>query len=544
MTELFQMYPLAAWSVVATLAVICLIAALWEKVKWWWLNTWYNFPIIGKATRLSNDSNNAANTDGWFKAERTLCQDYKSFIRIQSEYDFNEKIAYLNKAGDNGRKSTPVMIWVLTVILVFIEAKGFSYVLAGYTVPGASESNQEMAANGLSIIISVIAVAFTHFAGIELYKTFKIRAARRAWIGEGRARPLHTQSITLADPQSTDDGEREYTQVSNRVGVETSYVVTWATILFVIVIAVTATIVRGQTAEKILGESVRTQKSEIQAPAGPASGLDMGAGKNVIPENDLKSSKDADFKGVDEGAELDRRSYWFTFGLLAFLFVFLQGLGVLFGYRWGFAGRNSKAAYKALRNGRYATYEDVRDDVMKVADKAQSMLENLQQRMMDRHGKFGMTGNFHTKRTFDEFLAETQMAEEQHRAREREKTKERRRQDRDEAAQTCNAIPAPPTGPKVTVIPVAQTAPQAPPSFPPALTSDPSVMPVVENNFSDVDRALVKFDEFGDDAAAKHAFLQKLPETLFQDVKAAIKNRKSKASLAQKQRDAEIGDLL
>lgn len=32
--------------------------------------------------------------------------------------------------------------WVLTIALVFVEAMGFSYVLAGHTLPGASENMQ------------------------------------------------------------------------------------------------------------------------------------------------------------------------------------------------------------------------------------------------------------------------------------------------------------------------------------------------------------------------------------------------------------------
>ncbi|MFX5817271.1 hypothetical protein ABTE26_20460, partial [Acinetobacter baumannii] len=85
----------------------------------------------------------------------------KKFIHIQDEHDFNEKVTYLTKSGDNGRKATPNWIWLLTISMVFVEAMGFSYVLAGYTLPGASENLQQTGAYGIAFLISVILVAFT-----------------------------------------------------------------------------------------------------------------------------------------------------------------------------------------------------------------------------------------------------------------------------------------------------------------------------------------------------------------------------------------------
>lgn len=137
MKEFFATYPLAAWSTVSVLLAVVVIVSLWEKVRWWWFNTWVNFPLIGRIATLSGDHNEDTAYPGWFSGERTLCQEYKNFVHIQDEHDFNEKITYLTKAGDNGRKDTPKWIWLLTVSMVFVEAMGFAYVLAGYTLPGA-----------------------------------------------------------------------------------------------------------------------------------------------------------------------------------------------------------------------------------------------------------------------------------------------------------------------------------------------------------------------------------------------------------------------
>lgn len=207
MKELFLTYPLAAWSVVSIMVAGLVTMLMWQKMKWWWHNTWYSFPLIGRIASLSGDLNPAQET-GWFKGERALCRDYKQFIRIQDEHDFNEKISYITKSGDTGRKDTPKWIWLLTIALVFVEAMGFSYVLAGFTIPGASENTQQYGTLGIAFMLSVILIAFTHFSGHELYVASKIKQARQEWAeddsiqGNGEKHKLRSEEIGLADRKS------------------------------------------------------------------------------------------------------------------------------------------------------------------------------------------------------------------------------------------------------------------------------------------------------------------------------------------------------
>ena len=221
--EFFTAFPALAWSIVSVMLALVVIVALWEKIKWWWLNTWMSFPVIGRISTLSKDINRDTMDKAWFNAEKALCRDYKKFIRIKDEHDFNEKIEYLTKAGDNGRKPMPSWIWLLTAGMVFIEAMGFSYVLAGYTLPGASENIQQTGAYGIAFLISVILVAFTHFAGHELHQSGAIKSARREWVEDGRHGKLSTGNMPLGKSQIIDDGQPAYTQLANRVGTQESY---------------------------------------------------------------------------------------------------------------------------------------------------------------------------------------------------------------------------------------------------------------------------------------------------------------------------------
>jgi len=506
MKEFFQTYPVAAWSIVSTMLALIVVASLWDKLKWWWHNTWYRFPLIGRLASLSQDSNEDPSHEGWFKGERSLCRDYKKFIRIQNEHDFNEKITYLTKAGDTGRRETPGWIWLLTVAMVFVEAMGFSYVLAGYTLPGASENLQQTGAYGIAFLISIILVAFTHFAGHELHKSSQIKHARREWIEDGRKGKFSTGTVPLARPQSQDDHAPAYTQLVNRVGTHPSNMITIGATVFVVAIALFATYVRGQVLEKQLQQQVTAQTSQAELTIrATSSGLDMSAkSSNDLPDADLKANKQADEKAANDEASLDRHGGWGTFIALAFVFVFLQILGVIFGYRWGFAGKDSSSAFRAIGKGRYATYADVRAHYQEIADTAQSMLENLQQRLMDKNARFGNSGQFPNK-AFREFMQEMRNEEVAERSHEREATARI-------AVMQQQPVTAPPVQAEAETVSLAQ--------------------------------AIAHLKSLGTNKEAKKAYLTTLTPALDAEVRASLKAEKEDEARRARERDAELEDLL
>jgi hypothetical protein len=518
--EFFSASPALAWSIVSIMTAMVSMVALWDKLKWWWLNTWASFPMIGRIASLSKDLNRDTTDKAWFKAEKALCRDYKKFIRIQDEHDFNEKIEYLNKAGDNGRKPTPTWIWLLTVAMVFVEAMGFSYVLAGYTLPGASENMQQTGAYGIAFLISIILVALTHFAGHELHQSSHIKNARREWAEDGRTHKFTTGNLPLAKPQSADDGQPAYTQLANRVGTHESYKIAGLTVVFVIVVAVFATYVRGQVLEKTLHEEVVGKSTQMSiAITANSDGLNMAVktpGNPALPDADVAQNQAAKDKAVMDEINIDRHGGWGTFIVLAFVFVFLQILGVIFGYRWGFAGQNSAAAYRAIGGGRYTTYADVREHYKEIADAAQAKLENLQQRLMARNAVAGTDG-MHTTKTFYDFMELSRQEESRDRSSQRQHTAQN--------AALSQAAAAPP-------------APVAPPAAPVAKTPAPAALPTIDE--------VVRRLESLQDKDAKKSYIHSLPQPLQGDVLKAIKATKEaeKANVARSQLDAELDDLL
>ncbi|MYN02441.1 hypothetical protein GTP41_10050 [Pseudoduganella sp. DS3] len=530
MKEFFQTYPLLAWSVVSTLCAAVVIMLLWEKVKWWWFNTWVSFPVVGRIARLSRDPSADQSFPGWYTAERTLCQEYKDFAHIQDEHDFNEKKTYLKKAGDNGRSAMPGWIWALTVAMVFVEAMGFSYVLAGYTIPGASENLQQTGAYGIAFLISVVLVAFTHLAGHQLYRSNLIKNARKVWVANGCEPPLKDGTLGLDEPQSKDNHEPACNQLCSRVGAHPNYFLCWGTLVFVVVIAGFATYVRGQVLEKELAARVTLAGQQITQGASPAAdGMDMSAGAVRLPGADEASDNIADKKAVADEASLDRHGGWATFIILAFIFVFLQILGVIFGFRWGFAGKESSQANRDIGGGRYSSYAAVRENYRRTADTAQARLAVLQQRIMKNTGDSGTVGT-RLKKTFRDFMQESRELDEA---------------DRDDQRRHAEASAQKAAKAAALAAQVAASAAQAAPAAAPAPAPAPAPAAVAAapaDAAPELAEVLARLAALGEDKKAKLDLL----DTLSSETRAAVIDalRAQKAEAERKARDAEVEGLL
>jgi hypothetical protein len=261
--------------------------------------------------------------------------------------------------------------------------------LAGYTIPGASEAMQSYGAMGIAFLISVILVAFTHYSGGELYKNSKVNEARQEWRDAGKPGQLtYKTAVSLANSYEDDD-KPHFTQMAHRVGKKPSYMISMLTLVFVVVVAVFATYVRGVVLEKELTNEVTgAQTSYFNAPKDLA---------------DVASA--AETKALQDTQELDRHGGWGTFIVLAFIFVFLQILGVILGYKYGFAGKQSSEAYRGLGHGRFHTYDEVLNYVEEIVGVAQARLGDLQQRL-ESHNSLNGNQAVNTQKTFRDFLLE------------------------------------------------------------------------------------------------------------------------------------------
>ena len=431
---------------VFTMIVLAYVITHWKEVKFWWLNFTYNFPIIGKMNSLAKDIEGFDDNHKWFYSEERLSHDYYNFYeRVDKDSEsFDEAKAYLHSAGELGRKPTPTLIWVMIFALVIIEAFGFAYVLAGFTIPGASEATQQKGAVGVAAMLAILLVWLTHMTGQELHKNTLIKKIRRWYkndnAGGSNWRDLKPdETLITIDNTFEDEKSPNYIRMLNRVDandqVKTTYTKTLLTLLFIGVVAIGATYIRGQVLEQEIASSHEAAMDIFNSDSSPFGGVDAEGDDDIGSlfgdaatdngtEDDLASlfggddSKAATPKvNSNSGAEsiedtTNRRGGWATFILLGLMFVFIQILGIFFGMHWGFAGRESKEAYECLRGfstkkAFLAYYEKEKTHIARVAQKQLQTLQHKMNIINDNSGTDAETSALlrnNKDRTFKQYL--------------------------------------------------------------------------------------------------------------------------------------------
>ncbi len=394
--------------------VLAFIITHWQEVKFWWLNFTYNFPFIGKLSVLARDIEGFDEHHKWFYSEERLCRDYYNFyekVDVDDE-SYDEAKDYLHAAGELGRKPTPTFIWIMIFVLVIVEAFGFAYVLAGFTIPGASEATQQKGAIGVAAMLAILLVWLTHLTGQELHKNTLIKKIRR-WYKNDNAggtnwRDLKPDEKLITIDNTFDDKDSpNYIRMLNRLDVndkvKTTYTKTILTLAFIIAVAVGATYIRHQVLVQEIASSHESAMNIFHDDASPFGDTeakgddDMGALFGDSSSDDAKDDLSSLFGDEESKAspaaskqtdaniedETNQRGGDATFMILGLLFVFIQILGIFFGMHYDFAGRESREAYDLLRG--FSTkkaflsyYERAKTHIARVA---QRQLQKLQHKM-------------------------------------------------------------------------------------------------------------------------------------------------------------------
>lgn len=400
--DFISLYRLWISAVIATIVLILLIIKFWDNIKFWWLCTWTSFPLIGTIARSYKQT--SLDNSGWFASENIICSKFYSFYAKYMNADrkfFETCKDYLSKATEGDRKEFPAFMWIVIFLLVVAEAMGFAYVLAGYTIPGASESLQQKGAVAIAFVISIILVGFTHLTGGEIYKNSLVTKARK-WYNiykkknkgkkkdddeddeEDEENLIPDSRIKLTKKDNCkDDGKPIWKKLINRLNtnadVTPKWYITIITAILIVLIAVGATYVRGQVLEKQLNQEISNISTNVYESA-PA---ELG-----------QIQANADKKALIEQQEADKKGGWATFIVLAVLFVFIQILGILFGWKWGFAGKESAKAYRFTKD--YDTADAFAEAYEKkkevIITKADAKLKMLRSKMSDYISKVGIDG--------------------------------------------------------------------------------------------------------------------------------------------------------
>jgi len=347
-----------------------------ESLSLWLLSTWYSLPLIGGIAALARRQNArrlAERGNGPSSAVLALCSSYGRFIRVLNRADYDNYMNYLRKAGDLGIRPFPPYLRGVIFAMILIEAAGLAYVLAGWTLPGASEFAQRIAALGIGFLIAVVLVFFTHWAGLEIDQVNRYRRDRNEWLADGGEGPLFGPDLSLNDAQSVDDREPAYRQRATRGHGKKTYVLTTITLLMVLAVGSGAAFVRGQVLEQEIASETANHTRTLQR-------FDFGAG----PEAAAPAALSAEQSALQDEISIKRRGGWGTLVILMIIFFFLQLLSIFFGYRHSFNGRLSQEAYRALRIDSFSSYNELTQFYDRVADIAQSKVDRLQELLEQR----------------------------------------------------------------------------------------------------------------------------------------------------------------
>lgn len=369
-----------------------------ERVRFWWMDFWYTFPWIGKIKRLSKDPTRSA--DGrWMNAERHLCGDYNKYIHFIGEPVFRNHIEFLRRANDLGRSPTPLWAIILLGVLVIAEGLGFSYLLGGMIATDGSANVRSLLMYAIVTVICIITVAVTHAAGHQYYRTSLLRACFKRFKESGGHGRFFSGKVVLSDEQTKDDGEPDHTQCANRVcenpADQGSYGIIIVAAIFIAAIAIGSTWMRWENLRKdMIEQTAAVQQKEA------ASGNPFAAGGAVaLPDEVTAPQKAADSKAQEEAAAATKSGSLAGFLMLAFIFIVTQLVGIGVGFKYGFASKHSREAFKETRG--FQTYDAYLAHYQHYIDLATARLHQLQQQMEeDAHQKLNLS------KTFRDFIVE------------------------------------------------------------------------------------------------------------------------------------------
>jgi len=378
-------YRILVGAVVLTMLLIFGMKIWWDKVSLFLLNFYYRIPVIGKLARLSSDytsRNKLKNSDSvWLASEETLCMDYLIHYQLaDKDGDHFDKCAnYLRKVDETGRSNLHFLGWILIAGMVFIEAMGFSYVLSGFTIPGASEDLQKVGALGIALLVSVLLVAFTHYSGHELHYNNLIKKVRSMW-SKNAAQDENLEHDNKVDfDRDVDEDQPQWRQMLNRLphnaNVTPKYTITIGAVALIVMVAVGATYVRGKSLEQESAGAHLGGASSTSAYEDPYA--------NNLPQDLVDEASIADRNAEEAVEDAYKSAGWGTFIVLAVIFVFIQLLGIIIGFKTGFSGKQSSEARKDM--GKFKTKREFDGFYYRkkqsISRAAQKNLTELQQRL-------------------------------------------------------------------------------------------------------------------------------------------------------------------
>lgn len=347
-----------------------------QNIRFWIMDFWYRIYKIGK---LAKDPTQSGVND-WRNSEITLCSAYDARIKNKplSKDEFLGRIDYLSAAYDHGRKPLSLNIKALIIFLSFLEALGFAFMLSSGQFGESSSNAQIGLAIAIAAILGIVFPIFMHRAGHSLHRTKVLRDAIKS------AKQFGTENIdvpviglALNDSDRYEPNKKpHYVRCASRVKESTQdeggFLGPVLTVVAVLGIAIGTAYLRINTFENIQNKETILQSQSASNPFGTPGGLSL-------PEEITKPQAEASQKARQEISDTDVKTYIAGAIILAIIYIATQGVGLLMGYIYGFAGKDSEKAFESTMGS--STYEEYLDKLRPRIMIAGARLADLQRRI-------------------------------------------------------------------------------------------------------------------------------------------------------------------
>ena len=429
MLEIARSFFTAYWYVIIPVVFTVLLSipviVYWSSFKYWLMKVRIRLPVFGRIRHWvkhpgekEKPSENNTRPIGFLSSERELCSFYDKYYRDHqpSEANFRRCQNYLGKVQEADRREKGLGLWALIIVLMLIEATAFGFALAPFALTLATPNTALAGAFAIGLVISIIGLFLSEFAGRALYKNHMVdnimsyENLRRNGSGGDM---ISTHIITI-DNTNDDDGDAPYQQLLNRMKVNKNgdmpakrYTMLIGYGIFIVGLAVAAFWVRTET--------LNAQESDLIAnpPAQVQSADDFPAADGVpIPDDMQALSDSAAGKSAQDQIDALHRASLVTFAVLSGLFIFIQASSTYLAFIFGFAGTHSRKAWE--RTHKFSSADDFMRyhaskarDVANDAQASLGMLQGLQMKVFRVGGNdLDALRSDLLNRTFESYIAQ------------------------------------------------------------------------------------------------------------------------------------------
>lgn len=360
----------------------------WNSLSLWYTNLKYRMPVLGKLNGLAKDE---SNNGQWFNSEAVVCEDYAvHFERYEADGDYYDRCKeYLAIMGESGRRDLSWYHYLGLFLVLVLEAWGFSYSMAGFVNLNASENTAQIIASILAIAFAVVLAFMTHRMGHQMYENSLIRQIRNSYNSDRNPEKPDNLDVVLSD-QTIDKPDdyhqpiymRRLARMKINKGRE-SYGFIKSTIVLIVIIALIITGVRVMVLKQVQAQDAMCLSGETVMSSGTSFESLYADPASAPPASAVAQARAAVDEGENEICHATKMGSWFTFGMLALLFLVLQAFATWVAYATGFAGKQSSHAWSSVRkHSTRRQYENfVRQQQDKIARLADRTLATLAAKM-------------------------------------------------------------------------------------------------------------------------------------------------------------------